>query len=495
MRIKPLFFLALSVASLQTSFGQTDEKKFAITLNGVKSEYKGDIGSEIFDFNHWDYYGGGLSLSTYLNRSFNLGVNGNYGDYGISNYSLPYSKTFNSRKLDLNGFLQYKLDNGYILSEKSFIAPYLTAGLGVAHYAYNGTYDKSDKRTNPGNDLIVPVGAGIKFRITSGFAIQYQYTYNFTNNDTRDLVEKGGKDVFGQHSVGLVFSFGKAKDSDKDGIADKFDKCPDTPLGVKVDALGCPIDTDNDGTPDYLDKCPDIKGLAKFDGCPDTDGDGIPDAQDKCPKVAGLAKFDGCPDTDGDGIPDSLDKCPKVAGIAKFNGCPDTDGDGVPDAEDECPTVAGTVKGCPDKDKDGIPDKDDKCPNVPGIAANKGCPEVKAETKKVFAEALQGIQFETGKDIITKKSYTILDKVVTVMNDNPAYLLEINGHTDNVGDDNKNLILSDKRSVAVKNYLIQKGIAASRLTAKGYGETMPVAPNTTAAGKAQNRRVEFKVNF
>ena len=81
------------------------------------------------------------------------------------------------------------------------------------------------------------------------------------------------------------------------------------------------------------------------------------------------------------------------------------------------------------------------------------------------------------------------------MKENPAYNIEINGHTDNQGDAAKNLVLSQKRSDAVKAYLVSKGIATERLSAKGFGQTMPVADNATAAGKAKNRRVEFKVNF
>jgi outer membrane protein OmpA-like peptidoglycan-associated protein len=212
----------------------------------------------------------------------------------------------------------------------------------------------------------------------------------------------------------------------------------------------------------------------------------------------------GCPiDTDGDGVPDYMDKCPDTpAGTAVgTNGCPkDTDGDGVPDALDKCPDTPKGVQvdanGCPlDRDGDGVPDYLDKCPDVPGIAANKGCPEVKASTKKVFAKALQGIQFESGKDVIKKSSNAILNDVVTVMKENPSYNLEINGHTDNTGSAATNMDLSQHRAEAVMSYLTNHGVDASRLKAKGYGQTIPVADNATAAGRAKNRRVEFKVNF
>ena len=132
---------------------------------------------------------------------------------------------------------------------------------------------------------------------------------------------------------------------------------------------------------------------------------------------------------------------------------------------------------------------------MPGIKENKGCPEVKKETIEIFRQALTGIKFETGKDIIKPVSYPILDKVVKVMSDNPEYQLEINGHTDNVGDDTKNMTLSQNRANAVKAYLANKGIDSKRMVATGYGETRPAADNATPAGRAENRRVEFKVNF
>lgn len=202
----------------------------------------------------------------------------------------------------------------------------------------------------------------------------------------------------------------------------------------------------------------------------DRDHDGVPDAVDRCPDVPGLASLQGCPDRDGDGIADDMDACPDVAGPAKFNGCPDTDGDGVPDNLD-------------------------RCPKVPGPASNNGCPEISEKTKKLFEKALTGIQFETGKSTIKPVSFPILNQVVDVMNENPTYDLEIHGHTDNVGDAAKNMKLSEERAAAVKSYLEKKGILADRMKSFGHGDTMPVADNKTPAGRAQNRRVEFKVTF
>lgn len=504
-----IFLIATQLVTAQTA-----DNKFAVGLNLLKNEYNGEYGSAIWNFDQKNNYGGGLSLSYYLNPSFDLGLQGTYGNYS---FNKDVINRFTGNKFDASLFAHYKLNNGYILKKESKLSPFISLGLGFASYYLDNSGIPYPTIIVDKPDFIVPVGLGLKYQFTKSFAIQYQYLYNFTSSDVHDQNRSGGvvnnvfgstgnpalksgKDAYGQHLIGIVFSLGKLKDTDKDGIADKYDICKDTPEGVKVSDNGCPLDGDADGIADYLDKCPDTPSGVKVDanGCPvDGDGDGVADYLDKCPTVAGIAKFDGCPDTDGDGVIDSEDKCPTVAGLAKLQGCPDTDGDGVTDSQDKCPTVAGLDKfqGCPDTDGDGIPDNIDKCPNVAGIAANKGCPEVKAETKKIFAQALQGIQFESGKDVIKKTSNSILDKVVTVMKDNASYELEINGHTDNQGEATKNLVLSQKRADAVKAYLVSKGINASKLTAKGFGETVPVADNKTSAGKAKNRRVEFKVNF
>lgn len=106
---------------------------------------------------------------------------------------------------------------------------------------------------------------------------------------------------------------------------------------------------------------------------------------------------------------------------------------------------------------------------------------------------LKNIFFETGKATLKDESFQQLNTVVEFMNDNPSLKLEISGHTDNVGALNYNIKLSDSRAKSVVQYLVSQGINASRLTAKGYGPNQPVDSNKTAAGKAKNRRVEFKI--
>jgi outer membrane protein OmpA-like peptidoglycan-associated protein len=237
-----------------------------------------------------------------------------------------------------------------------------------------------------------------------------------------------------------------------------------------------PVDTDRDGIIDSLDKCPTVPGIAKYDGCPipDTDKDGINDEEDKCPTVPGIAKYQGCPvpDTDKDGINDEEDKCPTVPGVARYQGCP-----------------------IPDTDGDGVNDEEDKCPTVPGPRENQGCPVISEEVKKRVDFAANNILFITGSFRLASKSFKGLDEVVKIMTENPEMKLAIDGHTDNVGKDDMNQTLSDNRAASVKAYFVSKGIDESRITSAGHGETMPIADNKTAAGRAKNRRVELKLSY
>ncbi|TAE84289.1 MAG: OmpA family protein [Bacteroidetes bacterium] len=535
--------LTMSFTSVQ---GQSYERKWNLGLLGGISVYAGDLGNGMTDFTSDVFKQNiivGGTFSRYINPSFDVALMGTYGSWGYYKNGVTLFKGYMTHG---NIHFKYKFNNGYLLKEESRLAPYIFVGAGMS--------DFKGSNINNGQDYPIIGGAGMRLRLSDAISINYQATYGYMNsayNDPSSGVSPKGTDQFMFHTIGFGFNLGPAKDEDKDGISDKKDNCPNTPGGVKVDAKGCPLDGDGDGVMDYQDKCPAVVGDASTQGCPDTDkdgiadkddqcpneagpatlkgcpdadGDGIIDSKDKCPNIKGTLALDGCPDKDGDGIRDEDDACPTVKGVALFKGCPDTDGDGIEDAKDMCPNLKGVLltNGCPDTDNDRVHDGIDKCPNVsgspthagcpdtdndgvfddidncvtiPGTAANKGCPELKKETKQLFQKALQGIQFETGKAVIKPISYPILNAIVKVMQENPSYKLNIGGHTDDVGEDEMNMTLSQDRASAVANYLISKGVNPVKVTASGYGETLPVDTNKSAKGRTRNRRVEFNVEF
>lgn len=490
--MKNLIFKIIAIStfgiSILNAYSQTKENPFFFGINAGTKQFSGEGVHEIYKLSDL-HLAVGLNFGQYINRSFDWNIGLTHGM--VDGHS--FGKKFETKINNLSLNLKYKLANGYILKENSIIAPFVQAGFGDAVSTGSHWGKEADISFN------FIYGGGLSFRLAPKHMLTLSTMHHYSMSDNYDGIDRTGasknrKDRFVYTSVGYAYNFSFKKDNDKDGIFDKEDVCPDV-FGL-AQFKGC-ADTDGDGIEDKLDACVGEKGLTNLNGCPDSDGDGVANKDDNCPEIAGLADLLGCPDSDGDGITDSKDRCPKIKGIEKFNGCPDTDNDGIVDFEDNCPTISGALalKGCPDKDNDGVADIDDKCPDAAGIIANKGCPEVSKEVTKVLEQALKGVQFESGKDVIKKTSYSILDNVVSVMKNNPSYQLEINGHTDNQGDDTKNMVLSQNRANAVKKYLNEKGIEATRMKASGFGETIPVSDNSTAAGRSKNRRVEFKIVF
>lgn len=338
---------------------------------------------------------------------------------------------------------------------------------------------------------------GMVFGSTTQYFDPFVYlggAYVSADKEAEGMLNVGvGFNTWFNENLGLSFQTGTKK-----GFSDKVKTHFQTSLGLTLRVGG--KDTDGDGVYDKDDKCPNEPGLAAFDGCPDTDGDGIQDSEDACPTVAGLAALNGCPDSDGDGIADKDDMCPNEKGSAANRGCPDSDNDGVVDKDDNCPNVAGPAanNGCPwpDSDGDGVLDKDDKCPNEAGVASNNGCPEpvITDEATRTLDTYAKSILFNTGKYSFKPGVTDQLDNIVEVMNQYPNAQFTISGHTDSTGGVAINLTISEKRAIAVRDYLVKNGVSATRLQAKGFGEGSPIDTNETVAGRANNRRVEIKVN-
>ena len=386
-----------------------------------------------------------LSVARYIGAGFSAEIEGSLNKIkeGFDGYS--EDKSFWNANLQA----KYALRRLFT-TESGWFDPYIKVGGGYT--AYESRFDDKE------GGFKALAGGGINFWFTDHLGVNLQTGYHHG-------FQKNGTDYF-QHSAGIVIKFG-SKDTDKDGI------------------------------PDNKDACPEVAGLKEFNGCPDTDGDGIPDKDDACPQVKGLKEFNGCPDTDGDGIADKDDACPEVAGPKEFNGCPDTDGDGIADKDDKCPDVAGPAEnaGCPwpDTDGDGVLDKDDLCPEVAGPASNKGCPEPDENEQKQLNQYAKTILFDTGKATIKFQSAEVLNQIINVLKKYPNSRFRIEGHTDSTGKKAKNMILSQNRADAVKVYLIQGGIDAGRLESQGFGPEKPIASNKNKKGRELNRRVEINL--
>jgi outer membrane protein OmpA-like peptidoglycan-associated protein len=334
------------------------------------------------------------------------------------------------------------------------------------------------------------------------------------------LPDRAGEEVHRRH-VDL------GADRDEDGVVDREDLCPDVPAGSKPDPkrAGCPAadDRDGDGVVDDKDECIDVPAgrfpIADKPGCPaDRDGDDVIDEKDRCVDVPAGDKPDpkkaGCPlDTDKDGVPDDKDECVyvprgKLPDPAR-NGCPlDTDKDGVFDTDDKCVDVPQGLnpdpdpekKGCPlpDGDGDNIVDLDDACPDKPGAPdpdrAKNGCPGL-VQISGCSIQINQPVFFATDKDVILPKSFAVLQAVGNALKLSPQIKrVSIEGHTDNQGKLEHNMELSDRRAKSVRTWLTTKGgIEEERLEAQGYGPQKPLADNASPAGRAQNRRVEFRI--
>ena len=362
-------------------------------------------------------------------------------------------------------------------------------------------------------NIDIALGLDVGIRALSNFTWKYKDEMHAAESYQLHYGDKhGNKIVYGYTptpryagTAALSWRFGNVRgaDEDNDGVANNIDQCAGTPAGAVVDANGCPVDADNDGVFDGLDQCAETPAGAVIDaaGCPvDSDNDGVADGIDQCAETPAGVVVDaaGCPvDSDKDGVADYLDKCPNTAAGLPVNadGCsPDTDKDGIVDALDKCPNTPEGVSvdevGCPvDSDKDGVADHLDKCPNtLVGVAVDKnGCPNKNQDLDKLK----KGIQFKSGSAKLTASSNKTLNNIAKLLKKLPAVNLEVQGHTDDSGKEEKNKKISEQRAQAVVKYLVKKGIDSERLRAVGYGSDKPIADNKTKKGRKLNRRVEL----
>jgi OOP family OmpA-OmpF porin len=327
----------------------------------------------------------------------------------------------------------FGVDLQHVINRPGRFSPYLFIGIGYFEI------DRFDIPKEDGGMYSAGVGFLADIFGASDVALRGEYRYRaddvFSPSMADDLVSLGLQIPFGARRTKFV-------DSDADGVGDNSDRCPDTPIGTPVDENGCELDSDRDGVADSSDDCPNTRGGARVDarGCePDSDGDGVPNDLDECPSTPRGAEVDqqGCElDSDDDGVVDRLDRCPDTAAGVQVD-----------------------VAGC----------------------------EIKAEIR------LPGVNFESNSDRLLGGAEQVLDDAAATLNKNPSIEVEVAGHTDSDGAASYNENLSERRARTVRDYLVSHGVDMNRMTVRGYGEAQPIADNSNASGKAQNRRVVLRV--
>ena len=461
MKKKILSFLFLAISS--AVLAQSAEKPHAFGVAYLAHDFEAPIKKSGFvDFrdNH-KTNAVELSYTWYASRLFNLRVPISYGavryPQGAIENGAPKNGWIASEALCVDVQLVYKMNNGKVFPESKVVEPYAYLGFAAAGVMY----DLNKKGAN--SRFYSPWGLGLKLNLTPVWSWNAEagYRLNITGTPQSNFILK----------TGIAYHFGK----------------PNKNVEKPVEIINTTNSTSNNSSKSSIDTA---KNGVKTASLTSQKNDSTAANTSKktairrqAPDTAKLVAIIGLnPPT----ITPTETKTPASTE-------PDKDGDGTPDSRDKCPSFKGAVEdeGCPrglfdDSDGDGIADEDDKCPKEKGSFFNFGCPRNREVT---FTQ--QDILFKIGQAEIEPESFKVLDKLVSLLNENPAHKVHIAGHTDNIGEKPVNFELSTRRAAACADYFKTKSIEAARITFEGFGETKPIETNATETGRARNRRVEF----
>ena len=353
--------------------------------------------------------------------------------YIFNNFSLGVSYSNNDVKISNEDLYYYSIDG---IIKYSIPVDSKILGVKVDPYVSAGyglvNFGEGDINFGSKNTSYGPsLGAGIDFQISKNIALITGVSY-------KSLDEKNAYSNL-QHVVGIKFNFGKG-DSDGDGVPDKKDHCPDHP------------------------------GLIELNGCPDSDGDGISDINDPCPQKAGI-NGEACPDSDGDGLNDNIDNCPNEAGPISNGGCK-----------------------LADLDNDGIPNIDDNCPNEAGSKEFNGCPKLPISISN-FLNDYSEIFFDFDSYQLNESQKLNISNLSKMLMEYRHIKINIDGHASSEGESDYNMLLSNKRSISIKDILVKDGVNNSRLELRAYGENNPNYANIPLSERKKNRRVIISVKM
>ncbi|MEN8145522.1 MAG: tetratricopeptide repeat protein [Gemmatimonadota bacterium] len=390
-----------------------------------------------------------FGLRVGYNAPFNVFVQ---GEVANSLLRLKISEGGPGLQKNLNVFMA-RATVGYNLQPRRDLQLFVAAGPGLVRFDADG----ASSETN----FMLHYGVGARYFLTPKNALRGDIRIHSIFDaipTTRQLIlpnPNSADMTLAEISVGVLHFFGGFSDSDRDGVDNKYDICPETLRGLRVGADGCGLDTDLDGVPDHLDMCrATLRGaIVNYAGCSeDTDQDGVPDGRDKCEQSVPGVLVDAL----GCAIP-----LPEVEECS----CQDS----IPVGPFHIDPEMETVELIPEL----IRAIDDRRPLVS-----------------------DDVNFDFNQFTIREDSKSILRTVGEALVQRPDIEMEIQGHTDWVGSEAYNQGLSERRAQAVLDYLLETFpvLQGDQFTAVGMGELVPIQDNDTEEGRAANRRVEFVVS-
>lgn len=430
-----------------------------------------------------------MELSTYLEAELGVGIGELNGkDFENNNWST----------------LIFPTDFRFVLSPfaRDFTSPYFYLGIEILRWNLSDfpTSVSPNKTKAIGWNTAIPLGIGVEIAINENVLLDLSGGYTFALTDNLNYYNKPeSNDGFFDFGIGLTFVMGGSlTDRDNDGLTQKFEnmigtnpKKRDTDGDSLFDGEEYNVfktnpllkDTDRDGLSDF----DEVKRYNSDPNSLDTDGDDISDFDE----VTNYESDPTLKDSDSDQLTDGYE-------VNVYNTNPikeDTDDDALLDNEEL--NKYRTDPNNPDTDGDGLLDGEEINTYktnplvVDAKKVKKAIKEKVSYLNETSKNILKGITFETDKAEIKQESEEILNKTFLDLKDDPTLSIEIRGYTDNVGNASYNKKLSQQRADAVRIWLVKKGIDALKIKASGFGETNPIANNSTPEGRNQNRRIEI----